>query len=103
MNTLDRPNNIHERITFCSCFTATGEIGGNWACGPTGTCAANDGNNYDQFFFTVAGETGKCGNCSCPPGTCVKDGTNNEYFSSDAEETGKCGNCLCPPDTCDRN
>ncbi|KAH9574073.1 hypothetical protein CY35_01G036200 [Sphagnum magellanicum] len=86
-----------------SCFTVTGEIGGNWACGPTGTCAANDGNNYDQFFFTVAEETGKCGNCSCPPDTCVKDGTNNEYFSSDSEETGKCGNCLCPPGTCDRN
>jgi hypothetical protein len=52
--------------------------------------------------FTVAGETGKCGNCSCPAGTCAK-GNNESMTASGSDDTGKCGNCNCPPGTCANN
>ncbi|CAM6077679.1 unnamed protein product [Sphagnum tenellum] len=56
----------------------------------------------DMRSFTVAGETGKCGNCSCPPGTCAKDTKEIDTVTA-AEDTGKCGNCSCPPGTCANN
>ncbi|CAM6025871.1 unnamed protein product [Sphagnum balticum] len=57
----------------------------------------------DMRSFTVAGETGKCGNCSCPPGTCAKDTKEIDTVTA-AEDTGKCGkNCSCPPGTCADN
>ncbi len=50
-----------------------------------------------------AGETGKCGNCSCPAGTCAKDTKEIDTVTA-AEDTGKCGkNCSCPPGTCADN
>ena len=55
--------------------------------------------NYSNMM-TVAGETGKCGNCNCPAGTCAKEGSSESYFSVAGENGGKCGNCDCPAGTC---
>lgn len=50
--------------------------------------------------YSVAGETGKCGNCNCPDGTCAKEGSTESFYSV-AGENGKCGaNCNCPAGTC---
>jgi len=53
-----------------------------------------------DFSYTVAGETGKCGDCSCPAGTCAKEGSSDTSFSVAGENGGKCGNCDCPAGTC---
>ena len=55
--------------------------------------------NYSNMM-TVAGETGKCGNCNCPTGTCAKEGSSESFFSVAGENGGKCGNCDCPAGTC---
>ena len=48
----------------------------------------------------MAGETGKCGNCNCPAGTCAKEGSTESFYSVGGEN-GKCGaKCNCPAGTC---
>ncbi|CAK9216409.1 unnamed protein product [Sphagnum troendelagicum] len=74
-------------------------------CGCKATCTCE--NSFSEagspgMSFTVAGETGKCGNCSCPAGTCAK-GNNESMTVSGSDDTGKCGNCNCPPGTCANN